>query len=43
MSRIPRAVYTKELHDEAVNLTLTEDIGVSETSRNTPPFPWVEK
>ncbi|WP_260433653.1 hypothetical protein [Burkholderia cenocepacia] len=30
MNRIPRAVYTKELRDEAVKLALTEGVGVSE-------------
>ncbi|WP_331460068.1 transposase [Burkholderia sp. ABCPW 14] len=33
MNRIPRAVYTKELRDEAVKLALTEGVGVSEASR----------
>lgn len=33
MNRIPRAVYTKELHDEAVKLALTEGVGVWEASR----------
>lgn len=33
MNRIPRAIYTKELRDEAVKLALTEGVGVSETSR----------
>ncbi|MBR8004905.1 transposase, partial [Burkholderia vietnamiensis] len=33
MNRIPRAVYTKELRDEAVKLALAEGVGVSEASR----------
>ena len=33
MNRIPKAVYTKELRDEAVKLALTEGVGVSEASR----------
>ena len=33
MSRMPRAVCTKALRDEAVSLALTEDGGVSEASR----------
>ncbi|KVU28974.1 transposase [Burkholderia ubonensis] len=33
MNRIPRAVYTKELRDEAVELALTEGVGVSEAPR----------
>ncbi|MBF3524130.1 IS3 family transposase [Burkholderia pseudomallei] len=33
MNRIPRAVYTKELRDEAVKLAVTEGVGVSEASR----------
>lgn len=33
MNRIPRAVYTQELRDEAVKLALTEGVGVSEASR----------
>jgi len=32
-NRIPRAVYTKELRDEAVKLALTEGVGISEASR----------
>lgn len=33
MNRIPRAVYTKALRDEAVKLALTGGVGVSEASR----------
>ncbi|AJY27052.1 transposase family protein (plasmid) [Burkholderia thailandensis 34] len=33
MNRIPRAVYTKELRDEAVKLALAEGVGISEASR----------
>ncbi|MDR6504030.1 transposase-like protein [Burkholderia ambifaria] len=33
MNRIPRAVYTKELRDEAVKLALTEGVGVPGASR----------
>ncbi len=35
MNRIPRAVYTKELRNEAVKLALTESVGVSEASRRS--------
>ena len=33
MKRIPKAVYTKEFREEAVNLALTDGVGVSEAAR----------
>jgi transposase len=33
MNRIPKAVYTKELREEAPTLAMTEGVGVSEAAR----------
>jgi transposase len=33
MNRIPKAVYTKELREEAVKLAMTDGVGVSEAAR----------
>jgi transposase len=33
MNRIPKAVYKKEFREEAVKLSLTEGVGVSEAAR----------
>lgn len=33
MNRIPKAVYTKEFREEAVELAMTEGVGVSEAAR----------
>jgi transposase len=33
MKRIPKAVYTKEFHEEAVKLAMTDGVSVSEAAR----------
>jgi transposase len=33
MNRIPKAVYAKELREEAVKLAMTDGVGVSEAAR----------